>query len=138
MDSKQALACELKRGLFTCGAEAVGLCQYCGRRFCAKHTELIEEHQEICTRKFCVAKRQDLLKHLAYKDAVFGRNEEKRCGTAGCRRDMSGRCVRCRGYFCGYHVEVRQETVLQNRVRVPRRATLCQHCWDRRPIWLRQ
>jgi hypothetical protein len=116
----------------------MGLCQYCGRSFCAKHTELIEEHQEVCTRGACVAKRRDLVKHLVYKDAVIERNEAKQCGIKGCDRGMSGQCTRCRGFFCGHHVESRQETVLQNRVRVPRRSTLCKHCWDRRPIWLRQ
>jgi hypothetical protein len=27
--------------------------------------------------------------------------------------------------------------VLQNQVLVPRLASLCHHCWQRRPIWLR-
>jgi hypothetical protein len=135
---KSTLTCELKTGLFKCGQEAVGLCQYCGRLFCDRHSELLEELQEVCSRKPCVAKRQDLVRHLAYKDAVSARNEQQQCGIEGCSRGFSGQCTRCKGYFCGHHVEVRQETVLQNRVRVPRRATLCQHCWDRRPIWLRQ
>jgi hypothetical protein len=34
-------------------------------------------------------------------------------------------------------VRRRQETVFENQVRVPRLANLCDHCWARRPIWLR-
>jgi hypothetical protein len=93
--------------------------------------------QEICSRKFCVAKREDLVRHFEYKDAVLVRNEGGNCGVEGCRRGIGGRCARCTGYFCGHHVEAREEMFLQNQVRMRRMSTLCRHCWARRPIWLR-
>jgi hypothetical protein len=34
-------------------------------------------------------------------------------------------------------VEGREERIRENKVLVPRLASLCQHCWQRRPIWLR-
>ena len=129
--------CQLRRGLLRCGGEAAGLCQYCARLFCSRHGVVLEDGQEICSRRFCVAKRRDLLKHLAYKEDVATRNEQRQCGIEGCSRPIGGRCARCLGYFCGHHVEAREEMFLQNQVRLRRMATLCRHCWARRPIWLR-
>ena len=138
MPGVKASNCQLKRGLFRCRAKAVGSCQYCGRHFCDRHTELIEELQEVCSREYCVAKRQDLVKHLAYKDDVLGRNADGACGIDGCEQEMQSQCGRCRGRFCVAHVQVDQETVMDNWARERRLATLCEHCAVRRPIWRRQ
>jgi hypothetical protein len=139
MKSHLVSSCELKTGLLgrLCGGEAVGLCQYCGRPFCKRHGEVQEDGQEICSRKFCVAKRDDLLVHLVYKDAVTARNEGEMCGIDRCRGELSGQCIRCRGFFCVQHVEGREEKIYENQVLVTQVASLCHHCWERRPIWLR-
>lgn len=130
--------CDVKRGLFRCQQQAVGVCQYCGRPFCRRHCELQDDGQEICSRRFCVEKRHDLERHLRYKALVFERNGAELCGREGCRSTkLAGICVRCRGLFCRNHVDSYQEIIVQNNVRVPRNATLCHHCWARRPIWTR-
>lgn len=129
--------CQVKNGFFRCDEEPAGFCQYCGRHFCRRHGVCLEDGQEVCSRKFCVAKLRDLARHLAYKEAVFERNEARLCGIGGCDHPLAGRCARCKGYFCGQHVGSREEVVLQNKVRVSRMATLCRHCWARREIWLR-
>ena len=129
--------CQLKRTFRSCGAQAIGLCQYCNRLFCAEHGELLGDHQEVCSRRFCQDKRRDLIKHAEYKEIVLARNEERSCGIDGCTNAIGGRCSRCDGYFCGRHVDSKEEMYLQNRVRMRRMASLCHHCWARRPIWVR-
>lgn len=129
--------CEVKRGLFRCEAQSAGVCQYCGRPFCERHGVRLDDGQEVCSRRFCVAKREDLVVHLAYKEAVGVRNEQRQCGIDACLYPVSGRCVRCSGYFCGKHVDSREETIFEGPVKVRRMATLCHHCHARRPIWLR-
>ena len=138
MATVTVITCQVRKVLFRCWTEPAGTCQYCGRSFCARHGERLEDGQEVCSRKFCVAKRHDLVRHLAYNEIVSARNEARCCGLEGCERTLAGQCSRCRGLFCSRHVEAREEPVLENRVRVTRMATLCQHCWARRPIWLRQ
>jgi len=129
-------ACEIKTGLFRCKAEAVAYCQYCGRPFCRQHGTVVGD-QEVCARKFCVAKREDLVKHLAYKAVVDRRNEAQLCGLDSCDRGTHGQCVRCKGHFCSLHVQPREEPILHNKVTVTQMATLCYHCWERRSIWVR-
>jgi hypothetical protein len=131
------LVCDVKRGLFKCTAEAVGVCQYCGRPFCGRHCDLQEDGEEVCARRFCVEKRRDLARHLAYKSRVAERNRADLCGLEGCRSAPDGVCTRCKGYYCGRHIAPRQETIIQNGVRLPTNSTLCGHCWSRRPIWTR-
>ena len=131
--------CQRRRGLFgRCGSVACGACQYCGRLFCAAHGVVLEDGQEICSRRFCTDKRRDLIRHLAYKEVAHTRNTTRLCGVEGCDRPIGGRCGRCDGYFCGRHVDGREEMYLHNGVRMRRMATLCHHCWARRPIWMRQ
>jgi hypothetical protein len=130
-------SCEIKSGLFRCKTSAAGLCQYCGKPFCADHGVFLEEGQEVCNSKNCVAKREDVVAHLVYKEAVLIRNEATQCGIEGCDQAVGRRCGRCEGYFCARHVSAHEDTVIENEMRVERMATLCQHCWQRRPIWLR-
>jgi len=130
--------CELGGRFSSCKQPVTGVCQYCGRSFCAKHGDLIEDNQEVCHRKNCVAKRVDLVDHLAYREAVFALNREQKCGVEKCERAPTGQCSRCTGYFCGVHLFQRQDGVLENQVRVMRMANLCRHCVDRRPIWARK
>ena len=128
--------CRVNHGLFRCKREMIGLCQYCGRPFCGRHGVLLEDSQQICARKVCVAKREDVGRHLAYKGAVLRRNSMSLCGIGGCEEPLAGHCSRCNGYFCIHHVKSRREPYLQNRVRSTRLSSLCGHCWARRPIWL--
>jgi hypothetical protein len=138
MSSIVKTACEVKGGLFRCRSEAVAYCQYCGRPFCAEHTTVRGgEGKEVCSRKFCVAKWDDLQKHLVYKAAVDERNAASACGIDGCGAGTQGQCVRCKGHFCAQHVQPREEPVLHNKVVINQMATLCYHCWQRRPIWVR-
>jgi len=131
-------ACHLKKGLFTCGAAAYGACQYCGRPFCERHGVVLEDEQQICSRKVCVEKREDLARHFVFRAEVHQRNEDAACGQTGCGTRISAECTRCQGLFCAGHVHPREELVLENKVRVPRVASLCQHCWARRPLWTKR
>ncbi len=129
--------CRVKRGLFSCKTDATAVCQYCGRPFCPSHGVVLEDGQEVCSRKFCVAKRQDLEEHVVYRTVAQERNRSRLCGISGCENEIRGECARCNALFCRRHVEPREETVLENRVRVPRLSSLCRHCWTRRGIWVR-
>lgn len=143
MAVKTAAACQLKVSLFgVCAGDKVAACQYCGRSFCSRHGVVLQDgqgdRQEICSRKECIAKRQDLERHLMYRRRVGVRNEAGSCGIDSCSAELGAECVRCTGLFCGRHVRRRGETIYENKVKVPRLANLCQHCWERRPIWLKQ
>ena len=71
MSVASGVKCQIKEGLFGgCKDNAVGYCQYCARLFCAKHALVLEPEQQVCNRKNCVAKWEDLQVHLAYKDVV--------------------------------------------------------------------
>ncbi len=129
--------CEVKSGFFRCKSPSVGRCIYCGRPFCAEHGVIQADGQEICSRKECVDKRDDLVVHLAYKAAVEERNLTRHCGVESCRAEMTGECVRCHGVFCDRHVEKRTEKVFENKVALQRVASLCDHCYKRRGIWLK-
>ena len=131
--------CRIKSNLFsTCGDGAIACCQYCGRDFCARHGVILADAQEVCSRKECVAKREDLALHLLYKEAVGHLNEQGLCGAPTCREEIAAQCVRCKGLFCGVHVRKREESFVYNQVKDHRMATLCRHCVDRRSIWTRQ
>jgi hypothetical protein len=130
--------CQFRRGLLRCGRVPAGRCQYCGRIFCERHGVHYEDEQEICTRGVCIAKRDDLARHLVYKSSVLQRNAGRICGVESCESEHSVQCLRCRGYFCRDHAYFQEETVFDNGTRMRRRAILCRHCHARRPIWLRQ
>ena len=130
--------CRLKKGLFRCTGEPAGTCQYCGRPFCPDHGVLLDDGQEICSRKPCVAKREDVARHLVYKSAVERHNAQGLCGIGDCDGERAGQCSRCKGFFCRKHVRGREEMYLQNQVRTVRTASLCEHCFARRPIWVKQ
>jgi hypothetical protein len=130
--------CQIKGLLTRCGAPAIGFCQYCGRYFCADHGALLEEHQEVCHRKPCVAKREDVARHLVYRAQVYQRNTTRLCGVFECKDAPASQCSRCLGYYCSRHTEMREDTPTVNGVPISRRVSLCHHCWLRRPIWQRR
>jgi hypothetical protein len=121
--------CQIKGVLTACGATATAQCVYCARTFCSKHGEVMEDGYEVCVRKTCVAKKQDLQVHLSYKQVVFGRNVERLCGIEVCETEVQVQCNRCEGYFCIGHTQPWLETVTEK----PERT--CGHCLQRRPLW---
>lgn len=133
-----ASTCEMKSGLFGgCRGAAVAVCQYCGRSFCEAHGVRLEDGQEICARKRCQEKRSDLARHLAYKEAVAERNRQGLCGVAECHTRYGGQCSKCHGFYCLRHLQERQELVRKGMTTVARPASMCDHCWKRRPLWSR-
>jgi hypothetical protein len=129
--------CDVKRGLRRCGEPAAGVCQYCGRSFCAGHGQFLPGGQEICARKICQEKHQDLARHLVYKRTAAERNRSGVCGHPGCGQQPSGQCSKCAGLFCGAHLESRDDISGRGYRATVRRLSLCPHCWARRPLWSR-
>jgi hypothetical protein len=127
--------CEVKSGLFKCGDSAAAVCVYCGRHFCDKHGVIRDLGEEICDSKNCVAKREDLDRHLVYKESVLSFNRERICGLEVCESEWERQCSRCKGYFCVSHIEQREMMVTDEGIRAERLVLVCRHCWDRRPIW---
>ena len=136
-----AQSCEIKDGLFSklssCKGKPIGLCIYCGRAFCGEHGEIRDAGEEICTRKNCIAKRDDLVVHMEYRSLVAAQNETGTCGIPNCTHKPDGECARCRAFFCLGHLDTREETVGRGINQKRQMATMCGHCWDRRPIWNR-
>lgn len=122
------------KGLLTqCGAEATAQCVYCARPFCERHGVVLDDGHEVCTRKNCVAKKDDLARHLEYKAFVLRRNSERLCGIEICVEELAAQCRRCRGYYCKEHVRLSEEVVPEGQP-----ATECRHCRERRPIWIKE
>jgi hypothetical protein len=143
MRAVAAQTCEVKVSVFgRCGANRFAVCQYCGRPFCERHGTVFNDEQglrqEVCTRKECVAKREDLARHLIYRASVLTRNETESCGIVDCSVELAAQCVRCKGYFCESHARRREDSLIENQVKIHRMANLCHHCTDRRAIWTRQ
>jgi hypothetical protein len=130
--------CGIKGFLSSCGEDATGMCVYCGRTFCAKHGVILEEGEEVCSRKNCVAKREDLAVHLVYKTVVLERNRGRLCGLEVCVEQFVSQCTRCRGYFCTSHVFVAPDSVREGELLPDRPPIVCRHCHERRPIWSRE
>jgi len=128
-------ACELKRFARRCARPSAGTCQYCGRAFCSDHGVILDDGQEICSRSRCQRKRIDLEKHLRYKAFVRQRNVERQCGVPACQSTPTGQCSRCRGFFCSRHLANRDMQVREGRAWARHPASMCEHCWRRRPLW---
>jgi hypothetical protein len=128
-------SCQVKGGFFKCGDAANAMCVYCGRPFCGRHGVVGAEGEEVCDSKNCVAKREDLAKHLVYKDAVLALNREHRCGIDVCSEEFVAQCSRCKLYFCIGHIETREMAVIEEGMRFERPVLVCRHCWQRRSIW---
>ena len=124
--------CQIKGMLTACGATATAQCVYCARTFCPKHGEVLPDAYEVCVRKVCVQKKEELRGHLAYKALVLDRNLQRLCGIEVCETEMRVSCNRCKGYFCVAHTQAWLETVTDK----PERT--CAHCLDRRALWERE
>ena len=93
----------------------IGICVYCGRRFCNSHGERLPDLSEVCNRDVCVAKKLDVAAHLLYKEAAMDRNrsEGRPCGIEVCVSVFEAQCMRCKAYFCRVHIEVHEDTVTE-------------------------
>ena len=84
--------CEIHGRFSRCKDAPVGICVYCGRRFCNSHGERLPDLSEVCNRDNCVAKKLDVAAHLVYKDAAMDRNrsEGRPCGIDTCAPRFRG------------------------------------------------
>lgn len=122
----------LRRG---CGREAVTDCVYCGRPFCGEHGERGDQYMDVCARKHCRRKREDLDAHTVWRARVETANRVSVCADETCEARMRHACSRCTLLFCAEHVrEMRvRDTTRQPAVEV--KGLVCAHCADRRKIW---
>jgi hypothetical protein len=127
--------CQYGSLLRRCKNDATASCQYCGQNFCANHGVFLEDHQEICLREPCQAKRFDLEKHLVWKSAAMQRNAVSVCGIETCESEPVAQCSKCRAIFCMLHIHEREERMRDGRTKG---AAVCDHCWERRVIWTRK
>ena len=118
-----------------CQNAAAHSCQYCGREFCEQHTYHVKELDEVCSRKQCQAKYDDLLAHTEYKRRVAERNHVGLCGVEECGPHPGFECSLCRGRFCGQHLTERMYPFSEGWVSIDRPVSICARCWERRKIW---
>ncbi len=131
----RAQGCQLGGRFSRCPNRAQHTCQYCGRAFCAAHTDFVGGHEAVCSRKQCSAKRKDLEDHLAYKTRVLQRNHAGLCGVEECGPHPGFECSLCLGLFCGLHLSERLYPFREGRVSIDRPVSICAHCWERRKVW---
>ena len=127
--------CELSRRFRACRRPGVAACQYCGRTFCSEHGDCLSDGQDICHTKTCERKKEDLIQHLAYREAAGERNKAQRCGQEHCEEQPRGGCSKCHGLFCDAHV---QERNVETRDAAMSRGSVCAHCHKRRKLWSRR
>lgn len=130
-------SCEHGGGLLrrTCGRAARAECVYCGRPFCETHGVQGPDYTNVCDRKNCVIKLQDVESHLQWKQHVHNANRTSICAHEGCEDRVHHVCSRCRLLFCEAHVREQMEVIRTKRP--PRRelTVICFHCRDRRKLW---
>ena len=122
----------LRRG---CGQAAVTDCVYCARPFCEEHGERLPQYMDVCARKNCQRKREDLDAHTEWRERVESSNRMSVCAEETCDARMRHGCSRCTLLFCADHVR-------EMRVRDPMqqgpsniKSLVCTHCAERRKIW---
>jgi predicted nucleic acid binding AN1-type Zn finger protein len=129
--------CQLGTFLKRCHATAIGSCQYCGRTFCSKHGQHLEENQEVCARRLCQAKVADLRDHVIYRDQARVRSARGLCGAPDCSGPRTGQCSKCGALYCERHLHNRDEVVHRGLMSFSRPASFCDHCLARRKLWSR-
>jgi hypothetical protein len=127
--------CEITRRFRTCGRPGIAVCQYCGRSFCNDHGARLEDGQEICNETTCGKKKDDLIRHFAFKETVAGRNAKELCGDDACAAAPKTQCSKCKGLFCLEHLT---ERTLEAHDGSVSRAAVCSHCHKRRKLWSRR
>jgi hypothetical protein len=108
---------------------------YCGELFCETHGERGEDYLEVCHRKACQAKWQDVQSHHEWIERVRGANRVAVCAQELCEERMQHQCQRCRLMFCNRHLH--PQTIVDRLYDPPRRVSLllCPHCTARRELW---
>jgi hypothetical protein len=129
--------CQFRSLLRRCHKPASGSCQYCGRSFCRDHGVVLDGDQEVCIRRICQQKVDDLREHLVYRDAARVRSAHGRCAALGCEAASTGQCSKCGALYCGRHLHDREETVHRGLSTFTRVASFCDHCQARRRLWSR-
>jgi hypothetical protein len=128
--------CEIGGRFRHCKQPAEHTCQYCGKSFCAVHAHRVEGYEAICAREACVAKDEDLKRHLEYREASTRRNRAGHCAEADCTNLHPGMtCSMCQGLFCPTHVSSRMYPVREGYVTINRPRSVCTWCWERRRVW---
>ncbi len=127
--------CQLGGRLFRCTNPGMYVCQYCARSFCEEHATYVEGHEEVCARRECRAKWDDLQLHFRYREFVFARNRAGVCGVEGCEGRFGYVCSLCQGQFCPDHLSERLYPVFDGYRRREEPRSVCDHCWERRKIW---
>jgi hypothetical protein len=118
-----------------CGRPTVTACVYCGEPFCDHHGTRHENYTDVCTRRACETKQEDLRLHLEWKARVTVSNDVSFCAQEECGERMRHQCSQCHLLFCADHVT--EQDVAESRARGARKVRLlmCTHCVARRKIW---
>ena len=132
---KKATKCELGGRLRGCRRRLSGQCQYCARGFCEKHGERFGEHEEVCERESCQAKKNDLLAYQQFKIEAAARNDTNRCGIDPCELRPETFCERCSAHYCIEHLSQHVVEVVRGFERAPEMLRLCTYCVARISIW---
>lgn len=131
------MTCTYPTGMLrrACGRDGVTSCVYCGEPFCEVHGDRGADYQDVCHRRACAAKQQDLETHTSWRRHVAIANEISICAELECGERMRFSCSQCRLLFCDVHVS--EHDVKDTRVQPPQkvRVLVCSHCVQRRRVW---
>lgn len=97
----------------------------------------MHEHEAVCSRPRCRAKRDDLVRHMEYRDRVTQRNQAGLCGVESCGPHPGFECSLCLGLFCEAHLSERMYPFRDGWTTLERRLSVCARCWERRKVWRR-
>ncbi len=134
---KKAQKCEQGGRFRSCRKALAGQCQYCARGFCDNHGQRFGQHDEVCQRQACQAKKLDLENYLRFKLDSTARNDTNRCGIAICDTEPHTNCERCESHFCLEHLRQHLVEVIHGVERAPEILRLCEYCVERIPLWER-
>lgn len=129
--------CDTRHFLSRCHQPATGVCQFCGRSFCAEHGARYEDDNEVCCRPVCQEKRADLAAHIEWKARAVDRSNRGFCGMPDCDEGRWGQCSKCLAVFCERHLQDRAERVRHGSIVYTRPASMCDHCAARNKLWSR-
>jgi hypothetical protein len=131
----KAKRCHRRGRVRGCQQPIAGQCQYCARGFCADHGDVFGDHEEVCDRDPCQAKKADLSHHHAFLGVARARNEAGRCGMPDCDTDHASFCERCGPRYCIVHLQETVVMALHHGERGADVLRLCVHCLVRLEVW---
>lgn len=132
--------CSFRSGGFiirrSCGNAATGQCVYCAEHFCGEHGTHGEDYYEVCRRRKCRAKWEDLAAHKEWVARHYHDNLAGYCAADECEEALEIPCERCQLRFCLPHVRPTtvKEVELMGGESI-RSLMLCPHCEARRKLW---